>query len=233
MDSHWISSEPVNDAQFLTYVTNPTLPAIIEILFGVTAPTEFPRDDLVEIYLTGLDGLNSDGGVGEILRLNTAIDPVVAGDQNNYGVVGGDNAGFPNGRRLGDDIVDISLRAVMGVLLPSEVAPDGQLPYTDGTHVDATMFQDVFPYLNAPVPGSPNDPAPGSEFSDFVAAANSPNCDAIYLFDIGLNSWIYTSEANFPFFYAFDLESWLFYFVGTAKPREFFQFSTGQNITVN
>src|SRR5262245_12595092 len=68
------ASEPKDDAQFLTYVENPTAPALIEILFpAVTAPTLFPRSDLVQAFLTGVDGLNQDGGVGEMLRLNTSI----------------------------------------------------------------------------------------------------------------------------------------------------------------
>ena len=63
--------------------------------------------------------------------------------------------GFPNGRRPGDDVVDIALRVVMGVLLSAEDAPSGQLPFTDGAFVNADMFGETFPYLNSPLPGSP------------------------------------------------------------------------------
>lgn len=150
------ASEPKDDPQFLAYVTNPTLPELLEVLFGVEAPNLFPRADLVQIFLTGVPGLNADGSVGEMLRLNTAIDPVPASAQNPLGVLGGDLAGFPNGRRPGDDTVDIALRAVMGVLLPAEVAPAGSLPYTDGAYQDASMFRSTFPYLETPFPGSPN-----------------------------------------------------------------------------
>jgi hypothetical protein len=66
----------------------------------------------------------------------------------------GDTAGFPNGRRPGDDVVDIELRVAMGVLLPLADAPAGQLPYTDGAAVKATDFRNTFPYLNTPVPGA-------------------------------------------------------------------------------
>lgn len=155
------ASEPMNDADpvngFGVYVTNPTLPELLEILFGVKAPNLFPRTDLVAIFLTGVAGLNQPAGVtaSEMLRLNTSIAAVDAGTQNTLGVIAGDNAGFPNGRRPGDDVVDIALRAMMGVLLSSTDAPDGQLPYTDGAAVDATMFGTSFPYLNTPVPGSP------------------------------------------------------------------------------
>ena len=152
------ASEPADDARFLKYVTNPTLPKILELLFGaagVRAPTQFPRADLVAVFLTGVDGLNKTGGAGEMLRLNTSIAAKPAGAQNNLGVIGGDLSGFPNGRRPGDDVVDVALRVLMGKLLPAEVAPSGQLAFTDGAAVDATMFDERFPYLGTPIPGSP------------------------------------------------------------------------------
>ncbi len=151
------ASHPADDAQFLDYVTHPTLPAILEALFGVTAPTLFPRADLVQAFVTGVPGLNENGGVGEMLRLNTGIAPVAAAMQSRLGVLGGDTAGFPNGRRPGDDVVDIELRVAMGVLLPLADAPDGQLAYTDGASVDASFFGDSFPFLAEPLPGSPQD----------------------------------------------------------------------------
>ncbi|MBL8840738.1 MAG: DUF4331 domain-containing protein [Planctomycetes bacterium] len=149
------ASEPKDDAQFLDYVTHPALPELLEALFGVRAPNLFPRSDLVSVFVTGVAGLNANGGVGEMLRLNTAIAATPKALQSNLGVIGGDLAGYPNGRRLGDDVVDISLRAVMGVLLNATDAPDGQLPYTDGAYVDATQFGDAFPYVNLPFPGAP------------------------------------------------------------------------------
>ncbi len=154
------ASQPKDDAQFLKYVTNPTLPELLEILFfdaGVRAPNLFPRNDLVQVFLTGVPGLNEDGSVGEMMRLNTSIAPVAKDQQNNLGVIGGDLAGYPNGRRPGDDTVDISLRAVMGVLLPADVAPSKDLPFTDGALQNADQFDDVFPYLRTPIAGSPND----------------------------------------------------------------------------
>jgi len=154
-------NEPKDDGQFADYVTHPTLPAILELLYGsagMKAPTLFPRTDLVAVFLTGVGGLNSNGGLSEMLRLNTSIPATPRNDQKNHGVVAGDNAGFPNGRRPGDDVVDVALRAVMGILLPAEQAPSGQLPFTDGAYVDAKMFSDTFPYINPPLPGSPNEP---------------------------------------------------------------------------
>lgn len=158
----WNASVPANDGQFLDYVTHPSLPAILELLYGeagVKAPTAFPREDLVAVFLTGVEGLNQDGSVAEVVRLNTEIPAVPASEQHHLGVIGGDNAGFPNGRRLGDDVVDVALRVVMGALLPEEVAPNKALPFTDGAKVSAEMFHDGFPYLTRPVKGSPNDPS--------------------------------------------------------------------------
>jgi hypothetical protein len=73
-------------------------------------------------------------------------------------VVGGDLAGYPNGRRPGDDVVDNSLRVLMGSALPPDVAPSGQLPFTDGVAVNALLFDEFFPYLKSPLPGAPNTP---------------------------------------------------------------------------
>jgi hypothetical protein len=157
-------SQPKNDAQFADYVTNPTLPALLEILFGsagVKAPTLFPRTDLVAAFLTGVPGLNETATAAEMLRLNTSIPAVARDMQSNLGVIGGDVAGFPNGRRPGDDVVDIELRVAMGRLItlglfgdPSQ-APSGGLDFTDGASVDATFFDDTFPYLRTPIPGAP------------------------------------------------------------------------------
>ncbi len=154
------NSEPQDDGQFATYVTNPTLPKILEILFfdaGVRAPTAFPRADLIQAFLTGVPGLNQNGSTAEMLRLNTTTPPVSAGSQNSLGVIGGDLAGFPNGRRPGDDVVDIALRVVMGKLLPLASAPSGQLPFTDGAILNDSFIDATFPYLRTPIPGSPND----------------------------------------------------------------------------
>jgi hypothetical protein len=160
------ASKPMNDGQFADYVTNPTLPALVEILYGnagAKAPTNFPRNDLVTAFLTGVKGLNQPAKVtpSEMLRLNTSIAPAAMGAQKRLGVIDGDNAGFPNGRRPGDDVVDIALRVVMGKLCtlnlgcaPSD-APAGGLHFTDGAYLDDSFFTNGFPYLKTPLPGSP------------------------------------------------------------------------------
>jgi hypothetical protein len=155
-------SEPKDDGQFATYVTNPALPELLEILFadaGAVAPNMFPRSDLVAAFLTGVEGLNQPTGVvaSEMLRLNTDIAAVDAASQNSLGVLGGDTAGFPNGRRPGDDVVDIALRVVMGALIEdATVAPNNTAPFTDGAIVSASDFPTSFPYRETPIPGSPS-----------------------------------------------------------------------------
>ena len=164
------TSKPTDDGQFATYVTNPTLPALIETLFpAAKAPTNFPRTDLVAAFLTGIAGLNQPANVkaSEMLRLNTAIPATAVASQNPMGVAAGDNAGFPNGRRPGDDVVDVSLRVAMGALCvltgandtfkvgckPAD-APAGGLAITDGVRKNASTFKSAFPYLNTPLPGN-------------------------------------------------------------------------------
>jgi hypothetical protein len=174
-------SRPANDGQFASYVTNPTLPKLLEIALNLpnTAPTNFPRTDLVTTFLTGIKGLNQPKNIkaAEMLRLNTAIDPVPFAQQNRLGIVGNllaggnDSAGFPNGRRPKDDIVDISLVAVMGGLCvanggndalgfgaacnPSAV-PLGTTAFALHDAVDQAVVPllPAFPYLNTPLPGS-------------------------------------------------------------------------------
>jgi hypothetical protein len=163
-------SEPKDDAQFADYVTNPTLPALIEVLFGaagVVAPTVFPRADLVAAFLTGVDSVNKNGSVAEMLRLNTALPATPKGMQTSLGAAlcfvngtltltnpGCDPAGFPNGRRPGDDTVDIALRVSMGYLLPAAVAPSGQLGFTDAVLQEDSQFDATFPYLRTPKAGA-------------------------------------------------------------------------------
>ncbi len=163
-------ARPQDDAQFADYVTNPSLPALIQTLFpSATAPTNFPRTDLVTVFLRGIPGLNqpSNGVASEMLRLNTSIPPTAQGAQNPLGVAAGDRAGFPNGRRPADDVVDLSLRVSMGALCvltgaqdalgvgcrPSD-APAGGLTLTDGVRKSAAQYQNRFPYLNSPIPGN-------------------------------------------------------------------------------
>lgn len=153
------ASEPKDDGQFINYVTHPTLPELLEILFsnaGAQAPDNFPRTDLVTAFLTGVDGVNKPVGVtaSEMLRLNPGIDAKPISMQDDLGVLGGDDAGFPNGRRPVDDTVDIALRVAMGALTSD--APNKDVPFTDGVQLDPAELRTTFPYLATPLAGSPN-----------------------------------------------------------------------------
>ena len=170
------ASKPKFDADnFADYVTNPVLPALIQSLFpAAVAPTNFPRIDLVTVFLKGISGLNQPTTVvpSEMLRLNTSIAVTAAGVQKPLGVADGDNAGFPNGRRPGDDVVDLSLRVAMGALCvltgPTDTlkvgckpadAPAGGLALTDGVRKTAANYGLSFPYLTTPLPGNLNPTA--------------------------------------------------------------------------
>ncbi len=187
------SVDPTKDSALAHYVTNPTLPALLDLLFRDAvgaddniAPSNFPRNDLVTAFLTGFPGFHQPAGVvgSEMMRLNTAVPATRRNKQHPYGVVAEDLAGFPNGRRPGDDVVDIALRVVMGALchpvplgaelgVPGAVededsdlinlglcdpedAPVGTAPFTDGAPISAAELQNRFPYLNTPLSGSPN-----------------------------------------------------------------------------
>ncbi len=194
------ASKPQDDTQFLAYVTNPTLPALLgTVLSGsatALAPTNLPRTDLATVFLTGIAGVNKPASPtpSEVLRLNTAITPVPFADQNRLGIageilrVGGaanlaaakDLAGFPNGRRPKDDVVDIALVAVLGGLcvingdnnalglngvpgvsaLTSSCKPSSvplgatSANIHDGVDQATVPFLARFPYLNTPNAGN-------------------------------------------------------------------------------
>ncbi len=149
--------EPTGDAAALSFVTNPILPPLMTALFGVTTPPT-PRNDLVTIFLTGIPGLNQIGTSprpAEMLRLNMAVPP--SARPHRLGVLAGDLAGFPNGRRVGDDVVDVALQAMAGAtpLTPEFVrAPNNQLG--DGVDVNDRSYLDRFPYLTTPNTGRDN-----------------------------------------------------------------------------
>ncbi|MEO8666231.1 MAG: DUF4331 family protein [Ignavibacteria bacterium] len=157
----WNASIPVNDAQFLNYVTNPELAGIINTLYPITddIPTS-GRNDLVAVFLTGVSGLTQrpqDARTpSEQLRINLGIAPVPFDNENRLGVIAGDNAGFPNGRRLKDDVIDIALRVVGGVLLGPPFSTGVNAQLGDGVQRNDKPFQTTFPYLAAPSEGYAN-----------------------------------------------------------------------------
>lgn len=169
------AAKPTQDGALADYVTNPTFPELLQVLFGpgaATAPNNFPRNDLVATFLTGIATLNQMSTVtaSEMTRLNTGVNPTPQAAQSPFGVVGDDLAGFPNGRRPGDDVVDIVLRVAMGRLChpvpiagnPTQLglcqpadAPSGLNAYTDGAPSNASTTLNRFPYLNPALRGSP------------------------------------------------------------------------------
>ena len=177
----WNSSKPSGDGYFLNYVTNPSFPKLLETYLNLPniSPTNIPRNDLVTTFLTGIKGVNQLATVtpSEMLRLNTAIAAVPFDQQNRLGIVGNilaggqDNAGYPNGRRPKDDVVDITLVAAMGGLCMANGATDaygfgaacnpsavplGATAFNLNDTVDqaAQPFLPGFPYLNTPIPGT-------------------------------------------------------------------------------
>ena len=161
----WNGSKPSADAQFLAGVTDPELARLLKAIYGVNVPPT-PRNDLVAVFLTGVDGLNQPENVtpSEQLRLNMSIAPCEQGtcpDYSRMGVIEGDVAGFPNGRRLADDVLDIAVQVVAGELVGPEYAND----LGDGVNTNDVDFLSLFPYVALPYSGSdtsPHDNAPSS-----------------------------------------------------------------------
>jgi len=152
-------------------VTNPEVPKLIEQIYGIKAPAT-PRDDLVSVFLTGVKGLNQPKKVvpAEMLRLNTGIKATAY--PNRLGVLGGDKAGFPNGRRLTDDVVDIELQALEGALRTGIVQP---LAAGDKVNTNDHAFGKSFPYLALPTSGSSTAPRGTSRGANTAAPASTTN----------------------------------------------------------
>ena len=148
-------TRPDKDAKnYGKYVVEPELAKILNALFDIGAP-ETDRTDIVQALLQGLPGLNqhrpTDPLPVDTLKLNLGVPP--SETENRFGVIGGDNAGFPNGRRLGDDVVDIELQVVAGFLKGNKV------PLGDGVDRNDKAFLSSFPYLPGPTSGFDSDPS--------------------------------------------------------------------------
>jgi hypothetical protein len=162
----WNAVPPSADSQFLQYVQHPELARLLPVLYpgvfphlaGLTAA----RADLVAILLTGIPpgivpGFQNYTGstYADMLRLNVAIPP--AAKPNPIGLIAGDAAGFPNGRRVFDDIVTIELRAIAGATYPlvaPSYTPDGAAALiTENIQPPSSRYQSTFPYLGLPYDG--------------------------------------------------------------------------------
>jgi len=156
------ASHPSDDAQFADKVANPEFPQILSALFGIEVPpqddfgTEDQRDDLITIFLTGIEGINQPVNIApsEQLRLNVATPVADKDTYNALGVIAGDTQGFPNGRRLGDDVVDIALRVMAGAAYPlfhPDFTPDATgIQLGDGVDENDGEYQESFPYVGLP-----------------------------------------------------------------------------------
>jgi hypothetical protein len=171
LKDRWNHSYPADDKQFAKLVAHPELGGLLPVLY----PTVFPqlkkltaaRADLLAILLTGIPGglikgfQNYTGPVqADQLRLNVAIPPNTKPNPTLYGILGGDLAGFPNGRRVFDDIVSIELRAIAGATYPlvnSSYKPDAAASeLTEGLAPAPGRYQSTFPYLSTPLDGFDN-----------------------------------------------------------------------------
>lgn len=142
--------EPHRDSQFANFFLDPLLARVINAATGgvVAIPTP-PRTDLLPLvtYAPPIAAPGTPAGpVADLLRLNTGVPATPPDKINRLGLLAGDAAGFPNGRRLQDDVVDIALRAVAGVLNPQfNRAPNNQLG--DGVNVNDVPYRNEFPYF--------------------------------------------------------------------------------------
>ncbi|HEU4811343.1 MAG TPA: DUF4331 domain-containing protein [Nocardioides sp.] len=167
----WNAREPRGDSRYAKYVNKPELQGLLPVLYpgvfpNLAAYTE-PRADLHAILLTGIPAgvvpgfQNYTGAVeADMLRLNVAIPP--SSSPNNLGLVAGDPAGFPNGRRIDDDVVTIELRAIAGLTIPlvdPSYTPDGAASAVqDGTTNTNAHATNTFPYLGLPGGGYQTEP---------------------------------------------------------------------------
>jgi len=147
--------QPKDDAVALPVVLDPEAARLLKLLYGIDIPPT-PRNDLVAIFLTGIAGLNKPPFVlpSEKMRLNLFTPPTPIGAGNRMGLLGGETGGYPNGRRLIDDVVDITLQAAAGgtPFTPAQnKAPNNQLG--DGVNQNDKPFTATFPYLASPHSG--------------------------------------------------------------------------------
>src|SRR5215475_11838630 len=140
--------QPVNDSQFANFFLDPLPVRVINAIYGIPIPAP-PRTDLLPLvtYAPPIAAMGTPAGpVADLLRLNTGVPPTSPASASRLGLLGGDPAGYPNGRRLFDDVTDISLRAVVGVFNPAfNIFPNNRLG--DGVNVNDAPYRTTFPYL--------------------------------------------------------------------------------------
>jgi hypothetical protein len=150
MKDEWNGDSPAGDSKYQPFVLHSILAHFLNVFYPQFGPfQEDNRTDLQQVFLTGVPGLNYTGStLADELRLNLSIPPTA--DPNRLGVLAGDLAGWPNGRRLGDDVIDIAERAVGGALIGHS------LPLGDGVDHNDIPNLDAFPWEPDPQAGSDN-----------------------------------------------------------------------------
>jgi hypothetical protein len=152
----WSMTPPSQDAQFASYALDPLIARVMNAAFGLPVPDP-PRTDLLPLvqYSGPFAGPGSSAGpVADLLRLDTSVSATPKTSRHRLGLLAGDGAGFPNGRRVSDDVTDVALRVVAGVLCSSSCTAGGQ-PFTastvpllgDGVNTNDVAYQETFPYV--------------------------------------------------------------------------------------
>jgi hypothetical protein len=144
----WSMSQPKDDSQFADMLLDPLLARVFNAAFGINVPPP-PRNDLLPLvqYRPPIAAPGTPTGpVADLLRLNTGVAPTSAGARRRLGALAGDFGGFPNGRRVSDDVTDIAARVVAGVLNPAfNVSPNNRIG--DGVNTNDRAYQETFPYV--------------------------------------------------------------------------------------
>jgi hypothetical protein len=178
----WSMEQPVNDSMFASYDLDPLLARVFNAVYGINIPTP-PRVDLLPLvtYAPPIAAAGTKAGpIADLLRLNTGVAPTPADKRSRMGLIAGDAAGFPNGRRLTDDVVDIAARVVAGGVLVSgfNVAPNNLIG--DGVNASDVPPQETFPYVHYAYSGrdsrhiDPGEPGCGEQ----PTATSPQNSDA-------------------------------------------------------
>jgi hypothetical protein len=180
---YWSMSDPVNDSQFAAFDLDPLIARVFNAVYGFKIPTP-PRTDLLPLvtYAAPIAPKGTPAGpIADLMRLNTGVPPTPQAKRKRLGLIAGDPAGFPNGRRLTDDVVDIVERVgVGGILSPGfNVAPNNLLG--DGVNAPDVPPQETFPYVHYAYSGrnsrhiSPGDP---TGCGDQPTSSSTQNSDA-------------------------------------------------------
>jgi hypothetical protein len=183
MKDRFSMSQPKDDSQFASFALDPLLARALNAIYTTALPIPTPpRTDLLPLvtYAAPIAANGTPAGpVADLLRLNTGVGPTPAGSRKRLGLLAGDGAGFPNGRRIGDDVTDIALRAVVGVLTGNSQFtgfPHNRLG--DGVNANDVPYQETFPYLGFAHSGRGSRHVDPGESGCVDAAGVAANCPA-------------------------------------------------------